>query len=432
VLVRAPHLHHALRCFCLAAFSALGRELDHGAELPFAFEEHASPDRPSLYEYRPLARSFVEERADALAALEDARLALGELARERRAGIFARAHAEAGGEERALLESVLLPLVSATAEACGGFDWEDGAFERAYAELERALFGDRHAYAAVAPLVGLVGVAEIDLGAGVRVRPAREGELSSAWPQSRGLLPPAFGREPDRVCVLEVARTLRAGAGDAPDAPGEIADAVTAIRLATAGAVAAGPVVFERLDGRPYGIRPVVPIAGAQPAGEATRLDRFRGRLAADLLARLERTDDDPELGEALDRWELSLFQAEPFRSEQLREALSALVGRADGLWAGAMRAARLLADAPDEREELFASLRALAAGDEADATACEAVRRALVETLLHDDRERLVESLDGALLGIAESPGGYYAGVAVTRAQSRHEGVRLLRAVDD
>jgi hypothetical protein len=227
VAYRAPHLHQALRCFCLGAFAVLSRDVEQGAELPFSFEEHASVGRPALYEYRPLVRGFVEARAATLAEREDARLAIAELRREPRAGIFARAHAGAGGEDAALIESVLLPLLARTAEACGGFDWTDDAFERAYVELERALFGDRHTYAALAPLVGLVGVAEVDLGGGIHVRPAREGELASAWPQARGLLPQDFGREPDRVCVLALERTLPPGADDVPDAPGEIADAIT-------------------------------------------------------------------------------------------------------------------------------------------------------------------------------------------------------------
>ena len=33
--VRAPHLHHSLRCFCLGAFHVLGAE---DADLPFAFD----------------------------------------------------------------------------------------------------------------------------------------------------------------------------------------------------------------------------------------------------------------------------------------------------------------------------------------------------------------------------------------------------------
>src|SRR2546425_821726 len=67
VVVRAPHLYSALRCFCLGAFRALLDELRDGADLPFAFEEHASLGRPALYEYRPLVRPFVETRAYKLA-----------------------------------------------------------------------------------------------------------------------------------------------------------------------------------------------------------------------------------------------------------------------------------------------------------------------------------------------------------------------------
>ena len=117
------------------------------------------------------------------------------------------------------------------------------------------------------------------------------------------------------------------GDSEPPDAPGELADAVTALRLATAGPIAAGPVIFERLDWRPYGIRPVMPIAATRPNGEPTRLDEFRGKLAADLRERLPVADEDQQLGEALDRWELSLFQSDPFRAEQLRESLGSLLG---------------------------------------------------------------------------------------------------------
>jgi hypothetical protein len=48
--VRAPHLHSALRGFCLGAFAAFGREIEAGAEIPFVFEEHTAGDRPTLYE----------------------------------------------------------------------------------------------------------------------------------------------------------------------------------------------------------------------------------------------------------------------------------------------------------------------------------------------------------------------------------------------
>jgi hypothetical protein len=394
--VRAPHLHLTLRAFCLGAFVFLGRALEEGDDLPFAFEEHVQRGGPALYEYRPLVRTFVESRASALATREDARIALDELLREPAAAIFARAHAGSRPtEEQALFRTVLVSLLISTAEGCGGFDWDDVAFERAYAELERSLFGTARAYAAVAPLIGISVITQVELGSGIRLRAAATGELAHHWPEAQGLLPPGFGREVDRYCVIELERALEPGE-DPPDSPAELADAVSAIRLATAAPVAAGPVLFERLDWRPFGIRPVLPISATQPPGEATRLDSFRAELTAELLAKLGLADSDAPLAEALDRWELSLFQNEPFRSEQLRGSLAGLLG---DTWE--LRAAVLLGEGSDERRAIHAALRELAGGEQASERAENAVRRALVETLRRGDREALVRSLDDVLLGL-------------------------------
>jgi hypothetical protein len=398
--VRAPNLHLTLRSFCLGAFVFLGRALEEGDELPFAFEEHVQRDGPALYEYRPLVRSFVESRASALARREDARIALDELLREQAAAIFARAHAgPRASEEQALFRTVLVSLLIATAESCGGFDWDDLAFERAYAELEHSLFGSSRAYAAVAPLIGISVVTQVGLGEGLRLRAAATGELAHHWPEAQGLLPPGFGREVDRYCVLELERALEAGA-EPPDAPAELADAVSALRLATGAPVAAGPVLFERLDWRPFGIRPALPIAATQPPGEATRLDSFRAELTRELVSRLSLADADIALAEALDRWELSLFQHEPFRSEQLRGALAALFGET---WE--LRAAVLLGDASDERRAIHAALRSLRDGELASERAETSVRRALVAALRHGDRVKLLRSLDETLLGLRSAP---------------------------
>jgi hypothetical protein len=162
-------------------------------------------------------------------------------------------------------------------------------------------------------------------------------------------------------------------------------------------------VLFERLDWRPYGIRPVLPIAATQPDGEPTRLDEFRGRLAADLRGRLLAADEDQALGEALDRWELSLFQPDPFRAEQLRESLTYLFGNGDGAWAALLRAALLLGDTAEERARLLGRLKA-------DTPPPDLVRRALVETVMNGDRPRLVASLDESLLGLQPPPAGYFA----------------------
>ncbi|MHB8468347.1 MAG: hypothetical protein ACYDCH_01125 [Gaiellaceae bacterium] len=392
--MRSPHLYDTLRRFCLGAFSVFDRE---NADVPFAFEEHGSYGRPTLYEYRPLVRGFIEAQADRLYDREDVRGAVADLLREPAARIFARAHEGVTQDEgRALYRSVLVPLLVRTAEGCGGFDWDDGAYDRAYAELEESLFGEGHSYGAVAPLVGVSVGAAIELGDGIRVRAAANGELAAMWPEAAGLLPRDFGRETDRLCVLELERELPKGADDAPDAPGELADAVTALRLATAAPLAAGPVLFERLDWRPYGIRPVLPIAATAPPGEPTRLDPFRASVAARLRPQLVHADADARLGDALDRWELSLFQPDLFRDEQLKHALAAALGDGDGNWAAAMRAGALLGETGRERADLVERFKQ---------PTPDLVRRLLVALLLHGDRARLLRELDDSLLGLRSGP---------------------------
>jgi hypothetical protein len=393
---RAPHLYQSLRSFCLAAFAA-----ERGVDLPFSFEEHTTREGPSLYEYRPLVRGFVDEQAPTLRRLPDTRNAIDDLKREPTAAIFARAHSGIGdtGDE-ALFRSILLPMLTWTAERCGGFDWNDDAFDAAYADFELSLFGTARTYLAIAPVVGVSSGSDADLGGGITLRPTVAGELAELWPQAQGLLPAEFGRDVDRLLVLTLGRELQADE-DAPDAAAELADAVTALRLATGGAIAAGPVVFERLDYRPLRIAPILPIAATQPPGEAIRLDQLRARLAAELRERLTLADSDRRLGEALDRFELSLFAEEPFRSAQVRESLECLLGEHGGPWASTMRTAVLLADKTRERSELVASLHA----DRLRSDARDAVRRTLVETLLHGNREELVIALDDTLLGLRPRP---------------------------
>jgi hypothetical protein len=390
--MRSPHLYDTMRRFCLGAFASFDKDLDTGADLPFAFEEHGTYGRPTLYEYRPLVRGFVEARAERLFERDDVKQAVADLQREPAARIFARAHDTGSDEARALYRSVLVPLVVRTAEGCGGFDWDDSAFDRSYAELEESLYGEGHSYGAVAPLVGISVGTQIELGGGVRVRAAAAGELAAMWPEASGLLPRDFGREPDRLCVLELERSLQKGESDVPDAPGELADAVTAIRLATDAPVAAGPVLFERLDWRPYGIRPVLPIAATAPPGEPTRLDPFRASVAEKLRPQLALADDDAHLGDALDRWELSLFQDDPFRGEQLKHALDAALGDGQGLYAAGMRAAALLGETAEERADLVERFHV---------PTPDLVRRLLLAVLLHGNRAALMRELDAALLGL-------------------------------
>ena len=47
------------------------------------------------------------------------------------------------------------------------------------------------------------------------MRPSATGEFAALWPESSGLLPRDFGREVDRLCVLELERSLPQGAEEA-------------------------------------------------------------------------------------------------------------------------------------------------------------------------------------------------------------------------
>src|SRR3982751_7087065 len=98
--MRSPALHDTLYNFCLGAFAAFHKDLDLGADLPFAFEEHGTYGRPTLYEYRPLVRGFVEARAERLFARVDVQDAVTDLLREPAARIFAHAHEGETRDER--------------------------------------------------------------------------------------------------------------------------------------------------------------------------------------------------------------------------------------------------------------------------------------------------------------------------------------------
>jgi hypothetical protein len=155
-------------------------------------------------------------------------------------------------------------------------------------------------------------------------------------------------------------------------------------------------------------------IAATERAGEPGRLDPWRGGLAGELLSRLGASESDAELVEAIERWELALFEDEPTRSERLRESLAALLAGPDGLWAASMRAALLLGDAKGERSGLIDRLRALARGESGGFQAAEDVRCAIVATLQHEDRASLLTALDEALLGLRPPPAGYYSARAL------------------
>ncbi len=332
----------SLRCFCLAAFAVLPRIRCRRGDPVRVRGARDGRRHASLYEYRPLVRWLRRRRGHRrLAALADARIALDELGREPAAAIFAaRARGQLGATgDEALLRTILLPLLADVAERCGGFDWQDDSFERAYAAFERRALRQRRAYAAIAPLTALSAARPLELAEGLCIRPAAVGRARRTL--ARGA--PACCRPPSGASPTGSACSSWSGRSRRTRPRRTLRRDRRRRHCASPRdrrSVAAGPVLFERLDWRPLGIRPVLPIAATEPSGEATRLEAFaraaRLRPARPAGRAPTRTAD---LAEALDRWELSLFADEPYRSEQLREALTALLGEADG--SGRRRCAR-------------------------------------------------------------------------------------------
>ena len=80
---------------------------------------------------------------------------------------------------------------------------------------------------------------------------------------------------------------------------------------------------------------------------------------------------------------------------------MRALFGGDDGLWAASMRIAVLLGETTKDRAGLLEALR----GERADRVVRDALRRALVETLLYGNRLELIRTLDETLLGLRPRP---------------------------
>ena len=108
--VLRPELRRPLEHFVQAAFGVLAQDVASGQEVSFALGGGGGSGGPRLYDYRPLYRAYIEERADRLLDLADGRAAL--VALERDPGVLAYAETHAPGARRpaeALRRAVLVP-----------------------------------------------------------------------------------------------------------------------------------------------------------------------------------------------------------------------------------------------------------------------------------------------------------------------------------
>src|SRR4051794_22513989 len=434
--VLRPALREPLRHFVQAAFSHLARDIAAGQEVPFAIEELGSGDGPRLYDYHPLFDRFIDERSSRIRALADYRRAIEAVAADGGALAFARAQApDATSDEERVRLVFLWPLLVRIAEREGTFDYSDEAFDAAYGRVEHDVVKTRHRFEALVPLTGvLVTNPPADLGAGVELLRVTAEDLSRDWPESHGLTPPLFGREPDRLCALLISAELDPKRGDAPPDATKIAGAaILALRLVSGGSIAGGSLLFERLDRAPRAVRPLPPDAATAPPGESVRLDQHTLGVARALCARLMEATPEDTLAVALGRYTAAAnAPTAALRASALVGAVSLLLGNggpADG--AVALRAASLAGRSAAERMSIADAVRAATrtqppavSGNDAE-TAAEmagtvdvAARAALIAALLDDRRgAELSSMLDEVLLGVRPRPQLVPNGIAILAA---------------
>jgi hypothetical protein len=418
--VLRPELRRPLEHFVQAAFGTLAMDVSSGQEVAFALGGGGGSAGPRLYDYRPLYRAYIEERADRLLDLADGRAALAAL--EGDPGVLAYAETHAPGSKRpaeALRRSVLVPLLVGVAERCDGFDFDVEAFDAVYGAVERGVTAKETRISAFTPLSGLLlSNPPADLGAGVTIRRASLGEIGARWPESSGLVPEGFGREPDELLYLELDVRVEKGARHR-DAAALAGRAVTGLRLATGACVSAGPLLFEAVDGAHRSVRALPPLAAAFPPGDAVRLDANSIAAARSLAAALA-SAAPVRLAVALGHHASGVVAED----EQSRLAASLAVLRAllDGERVGdhavALRVAALRGMTAGARmrivERLLEAARVLTGEhilpfNELDRLVIEtegAARATLLSALLDvRSNEELGDELDGVLLGARPRP---------------------------
>ena len=363
-------------------------------------------DGPSLYEYRPLVRGFVEEQAPTLRRLPDARNAIDDLRREPAAAIFARAHAGLVGDRTTTRSSARssLPMLTWTAERCGGFDWHDEAFDvgvrrsradavrhaRAPTSRSRRSSGSRPAH-------------DADLGGGHHASPDRRRRDLAAL--ARGAGPDAAGVRPRRRPAARARAAARARRRR-----GRAAGRGRRARRRRHGAPARDRRRDRRRPGRLRAPR-LPPACASRRCCRSRRRSRAARRRGSTRFARSSppicasgcrsptRIASSARRSTAGSCRSSPRSRSAPRRCARRSRACSAATA---ALWA-AVACARPSCS-PRRRTSAASSLDGLRA-ERLDRDARDAVRRALVEALLHGSRVELVEALDETLLGLRPRP---------------------------
>jgi len=321
-------LHDALLAFAQDAAARLSAEAE-GVEIPFELVESRGARRTSLYCYRPLTGDFISARFQALAALpsfEPAARAL-EALDALDAYLAVRGERRPGGDPADEADAALGAFLAAAFEDATDFELLPDRFERAFGELERALYESRAVVSVIAPVLGLaLQSAEVPIGEGltlVRGDALPDAPEAAVWTTVRG-----HGERPNVLAALTAEGEDR-DSSTVASARIRFRKLLTALRLFDDGGFALGPAAWTRTDagawrmvmlggsGRPRGLRLV----------ESEQEDELRGfcNLIAKRTPGGSKGRGGGEVAWALSRFELGCERVLPF--EALTDYLLALRG---------------------------------------------------------------------------------------------------------
>ncbi|MGZ8632440.1 MAG: hypothetical protein ACXWZZ_01115 [Solirubrobacteraceae bacterium] len=407
-------LHGALAAFVEEAAWQLSAETADGAEIPFEVVRGGRRDSP-LYCYRPLTADFIEQRVGLLSRLPSFLPAVHALSGLGRLGDYLESRGERGypAEPRARAEFALRVFLTRVFEESTDFALSPERLERAYREVESALYDGRTETVVIAPLLGLeIASSELALGEGLTLV---QGDAFPEDAPADALWAPGA----QRPHLLVVVRWEAAAGDTTPVAHARVRlrRLLTALRLYDGASVGFGPLAWTRTGGSPWqpfalgalGRRGEEPIALA-----AHQEDELRAFCS--LIVR--RTPRSGELSWALRRYEMSCERV--IAGEALTDVLLALraliepEGPASGRLAGRLGA---LCALPADRAALTARVahtivaeRALIAGLEVDPE-LDALAAELAGHLRALLRDVLCGHLDSDLRSVAEDLIGQDAG---------------------
>jgi hypothetical protein len=375
--VRSHTLNAALRRYVEEVAWTLSADTADGAEVPFELVEERGARSTALYCYRPLVDEFLRERQSSLLRLDGHQPALRALAQHEGLVRYLKAAGERvppdqGARSRAVLELFLQRVFAEQTT----FDFDAQRFDRAYRQLEEAIFAGRTHAAAIVPVLGLdIASDEIVLGEGLTLT------RTAAFP----------GAPHDALNESDVVAAFRAEVEDGgPDPFGQAGRAfrrlIVALRLYDEGGIALGPVAWTRVDDGAWRAATLGTGGLAQGLTLIETEEEDELRAFCSLVAR--RTPRSGELAWALGRYGMACERTTP--ADALSDVLLALrallepEGPASGRLPGRVAA---LCAVPEDRAAMTERV-----------AQCVALERAIIAGTVPRSPE--VDGLIGELLG--------------------------------